>query len=81
MKDPTGLPLYDAMCTAVTECHSELAFENITDIAICVKLAQNKEPERQATEVRIRAERGFKKIRARQMQELREAISERLMGR
>jgi hypothetical protein len=61
VRGETGLLRYDAMCTAIAECHKVDEVKDLRDkakaIEVYAKQAQNYEAERQAAEVRIRAER------------------------
>jgi len=56
-----SLTRYDAMCTAIAECHGIDEVKDIRDRAVALqeyaKQAQNLENERRAAEIRIRAER------------------------
>jgi hypothetical protein len=58
---PVGLVRYDAMCTAIEECRRVDEAKDIRDRARALEVyahqALNTEAERQATEIRIRAER------------------------
>jgi hypothetical protein len=57
----TGLIRYDAMCTAIAECHTVDEVKEIRDKARALEVyaqqALNREAERKACEIRIRAER------------------------
>lgn len=57
----TGLIRYDAMCKAIAECYRADEAKELRDKAraleVYFKMARNKEAERQAGEIRIRAER------------------------
>jgi hypothetical protein len=57
----TGLSLYDNMCSAIAACHRLDEAKTIRDQAeamrVYFRLAQNREAEHQAIEIRIRAER------------------------
>jgi hypothetical protein len=76
----TGLVHYDAMCHAIEACAD--LFEDLKAIEdreeqlrICVSIARNTEPERQAVAIRLRAEKGFKRCR-RELAALRTAALE-----
>lgn len=59
--DQSGLIRYDAMCTAIAECHRVDEVKEIRDRArafeVYAKQALNLDAERQAAQIRIRAER------------------------
>jgi hypothetical protein len=61
MSSTSTLVRYDAMCTAIAECHKVDEVKDLRDkakaIEVYAKQAQNLEAERQAAEIRIRAER------------------------
>lgn len=58
---PGALVRYDAMCTAIAECHSVDEVKDLRDKAMALELyakqARNTDAERKASEVRLRAER------------------------
>jgi hypothetical protein len=62
----TGLVRYDAMCRAISEAHKVDEVKNIRDKALAIQIyarqAQNHEAERQACEIRLRAERKCGKL-------------------
>jgi hypothetical protein len=57
----TDLVRYDAMCSAIAECHSVDEVKDLRDKAMALELyarqARNTDAERKASEVRLRAER------------------------
>ena len=61
MSDGTALVRYDAMCRAITAAHAVDEVKDIRDKARAIEMyarqAQNTEAERQACEIRLRAER------------------------
>ena len=62
----TQTPRYDAMCRAIDDVFKSDPGEAIQDktarLEYYLRLAKNTEPERQATEIRLRAERKMKRI-------------------
>jgi hypothetical protein len=61
VSDNTGMILYESMCKAIVECHRVDEIKTIRDKAIALEKysqqAKNKENERLAKEIRLRAER------------------------
>jgi len=68
----TGLPRYDAMCTAIAECNrvvGDLVLieedDKVEALKFWARVAQNLQPERQAAEVRLALSGGLKNCSAR----------------
>ena len=67
MSEATQLVRYDAMCTAIAEAYSVDEVKDIRDkaraIEVYARQAKNTEAERQACEIRLRAERKWGQLR------------------